>query len=353
MRHRKDRLKLTALLLTGLFTLYPMCAKAQSNYYKGKTVVVLASTAPGGTGDLRARSVVPFLQKYLPGNPTVVIEYMGGGGGRRGANHVYKSVRRDGLTIGSLSGSIVGLAVLGGKGVLYDPEKFIYLGTPVNENHNVMYTRSALGLTDLKKLRAHPGVKIGAQSVGHVSYIAGRLFAYLLDLKEPNFISGYSSLEADAALLTGELDSRANNATSVLRRHPEWLEKGVMNFHAVMSVPKNSTHERFVNLPEIGSFAKSDTEKKLVHLWRALRGVGSPFVLPPGTPQDKVRIVTEAFDKTLKDPEFNALYKKLVAEDTSPMPAKELTELIKGLPRDPEVISLLRKLAGPGPLPPR
>ena len=350
---KQHKAKLTGLLLAGLFTLYPMCANAQNPFYKGKTVVILASTAPGGTGDLRARAVVPFLQKYLPGNPTVVIEYMGGGGGRRGANHVYKSVRPDGLTIGSLSGSIVGLAVLGEKGVLYDPEKFIYLGTPTNENHNVMYTRSALGLTDLKKLQAYSGVRIGAQSVGHVSYIAGRLFAYLLNLKEPNFISGYSSLEADAALSTGELDSRANNATSVLRRHPEWLEKGVMNFHVIMSVPKNATHERFADLPEIGTFAKSDTEEKLVRLWRALRGVGSPFVLPPRTPADKVKIVTEAFDKTLKDPEFHKLYKKLVAEDTSPLMAQELTELINSLPRDPEVISLLRKLAGPAPLPPR
>ncbi len=353
MKDQEPRLKLTALLFAALLGLYPICAEAQNNFYKGKTVAVLASTAPGGTGDLRARAVVFFLKKYLPGNPTVVIEYMGGGGGRRGANHMYKSVRPDGLTIGSLSGSIVGLAVLGEKGVLYDPEKFIYLGTPINENHNVMYTRSALGLTDLKKLQAHPGVRIGAQSVGHVSYIAGRLFAYLLNLKEPNFISGYSSREADAALLNGELDSRANNATSVLRRHPEWLEKGVMNFHAIMSVPKGSTHERFSNLPEIGSFAKSEMEDKLVSLWRALRGVGSPFVLPPGTPQDKVEIVRQAFQKILNDPEFHVLYKKFVAEDASPMMAEELTELIKSLPRDPEVLSLLRKLAGPGPLPPR
>ena len=48
--------------------------------------------------------------------------------------------------------------------------------------------------------------------------ISARLFAYFLDLKTPKFVTGYSSLEADVALRNGEIDSRANNVTSVLTR---------------------------------------------------------------------------------------------------------------------------------------
>ena len=61
---------------------------SQTNFYQGKTVTVIASTAPGGTGDLRVKAVLPFLRKHIPGNPTVVIEYMDGGGGRKAANHL-------------------------------------------------------------------------------------------------------------------------------------------------------------------------------------------------------------------------------------------------------------------------
>jgi tripartite-type tricarboxylate transporter receptor subunit TctC len=342
-----------ALLLCALTSLIPGFAYSQDNFYQGKTITLLATTAPGGTGDLRVKAVVPFLQKHLLGNPTVVIEYMDGGGGRKGANHLYRSVRPDGLTIGAASGAIVGLAVMGEKGVSYDPDKFIYLGTPEHENHAVIYTRRELGLDSLDKLRAAKGIRIGGQTVGHVSYVAGRLFAYFLDMKDPKFIVGYSAPEVDVALMAGELDARANNATSVLRRNPDWLDKGLMNFHAIMETPKGEKHPRLGHLPEIETFAKNEREKRLLTVWRAFRGVGSPYILPPGTPRERVNVLKEAFRKTFADPEFAKYFKKIVAEDISPLGADELTKVATGMPRDQETLELLRKLSGPDPLPAR
>lgn len=328
-------------------------AHAQANFYAGKTVTLIATTAPGGTGDLRVKAMLPFLKKHIPGNPTVVIEYMDGGGGRKGANHIYKSVAPDALTIGAASGAIVGLAIMGEKGVSYDPDKFIYLGTPESENHYVIYTRRELGLDTLEKLQAASGIRIGAQSVGHVSYVAGRIFAYFLNMKQPNFIAGYTSREVDIALTRGELDARANNATSVLRRNPDWLDKGLMNFHAILEVPKGDKHPRLGHVPEIESFAKNEREKRLISLWRAFRGVGSPYILPPGTPKERVNILAEAMRNTFKDPEFRPYFKKLVADDASPLDAGQLTKVVAEIPRDAETLELLRKLSGAGPLPPR
>ncbi len=90
-----------ALLIGTLSGLIPVVAYSQGNFYEGKTVTLIAFTAPGGSGDLRVKAAVPFLKKHIPGNPTVVIEYMDGGGGRKGANHLYHSARPDGLTIGA------------------------------------------------------------------------------------------------------------------------------------------------------------------------------------------------------------------------------------------------------------
>ena len=341
-------LMILILLLAGTTTGY-----GAEDFYAGKTVTLVATTAPGGTGDLRVKAMLPFLKKHIPGNPTVIIEYMDGGGGRKGANHIYSSVAPDGLTIGAASGAIVGLAIMGEKGVSYDPDKFIYLGTPESENHYVIYTRRELGLDSVEKLRKASGIRIGAQSVGHVSYVAGRLFAYFLDMKQPNFIAGYTSREVDIALMSGELDARANNATSVLRRNPDWLDKGLMNFHAIMEVPKGDKHARLKHVPEIESFAKNDREKRLLTLWRAFRGVGSPYILPPGTPKDRVNILVQAMRATFKDPEFPKYFKKLVADDASPLDADQLTRVVKEIPRDAETLDLLRKMAGPAPLPPR
>jgi tripartite-type tricarboxylate transporter receptor subunit TctC len=342
---------LSTLLLQ--VSVLPSAIFSQTPFYQGKTLRVV-NNDPGGTAGMRVKAVVSYLRKYIPGNPTIVIEFIEGGGGRKAANHVYR-VNPDGLTMGALSSSIIGLNVMRETGVLYDIDKFIYLGTPVSENHNVIYTRRELGLNTLEKLRAATGIRIGAQEVGAVAYTSGRLFAYFLDLKAPKFVTGYSSLEADVALMNAEIDSRANNTTSVLRRNREWVEKGIMDFHAILAVPKGDKHPhpRFAQLPEIESFAKTDRERKLLTMWRGFRTATSPYVLPPGTPKDRVETLQEAMRKVFKDREFHAEFKKLVTDDVSPLMPEALMKVIKEMPRDAEVIEMLKKFAGVEPLPPR
>jgi tripartite-type tricarboxylate transporter receptor subunit TctC len=334
--------------------LFPNSVFSQAPFYQGKTLKII-NNDPGGTAGTRVKTVVSYLRKYIPGNPTIVVEFIEGGGGRRAANHVFNSAKPDGLTIGALSGSVIGLNVMRETGVMYDIDKFIYLGTPVSENHNVIYTRRELGLNNLEKLRAANGIRIGAQEVGAVAYVSARLFAYFLDLKTPKFVTGYSSLEADVALTNGEIDSRANNTTSVLRRNRDWVEKGIMDFHAILAVPKaeKHPHPRFAQLPEIESFAKTEKEKKLLSMWRGFRTATSPFVLPPGTPKDRVDILQEAMRKVFNDPEFRAEFQKLVSDDVSPLTPEELAKVIREMPRDPEVIEMLKKFSGVDPLPSR
>lgn len=154
------------------------------------------------------------------------------------------------------------------------------------------------------------------------------------------------------ALVNKELDARANAAVSVLRRNPDWLDKGIMNFHAIMETPKGVKHPRLAHLPEIESFARTEKEKKVLSVWRAFRGVGSPYILPPGTPKDKVEILEQAMRNIFKDPEFPGYFRKLVADDASPLGPAELNKVIKEMPRDQETIETIRTFSGAGPLPP-
>ena len=84
-------MKLTVKAAMCALLLFAAPAFAQAPFYQGKTITVIASTAPGGTGDMRVKSFMPFLRKYIPGNPTVLIEYMDGGGGRKGANYLFRN----------------------------------------------------------------------------------------------------------------------------------------------------------------------------------------------------------------------------------------------------------------------
>jgi len=94
-------------------------------------------------------------------------------------------------------------------------------------------------------------------------------------------------------------------------------------------------------------------ESGVLDVWRVFRSVGSPYVVPPGTPKERVTVLQEAMRKTLNDAEMQREFLKLVGEEVEPMMPEELTKLIRETPRDSEIIELIKALSGAGPLPPR
>ena len=169
-------LHLAALLAIVLAVGVDRPVSAQTPYYQGKTIKLIQGREAGGSGDIRSKAVLPYLTKYIPGNPTIINEFMPGGGGRKAANFLF-SARGDGLTIGHVSSGIVTSAVLGEAGVQYDIDKFHWLGATDNAFHYAFFTRKDLGLNTIEKLRAHSGLRIGATSIGHTTYTYGRTFA--------------------------------------------------------------------------------------------------------------------------------------------------------------------------------
>ena len=345
------RVQFTAALCNMLL-LPSISALAQTPFYQGKTITVIQGTEAGGSSDMLTRAMIPFMQKHIPGNPTVVSEYMPGGGGIKAANHVFKNVKPDGLTIGRIGGALVANAVLGEKGVLYDLDKFIYLGSPHSTYHWVFLTRREAGIKTIDDLRSAK-LRIGAQSVGHSIYFVGRMFAYLLGIKDPNFVVGYGGAELDTALARGEIDARINNADTVLQRNNEMLKSGGILPHVIMEVPKGLKHHHFTNLPEIESFAKAERDRKLLNMVRVFRQFGTPSVFPPGTPKEQVEILKTAMVKIFTDPTFPAEYKKFTGDDATPLMPDDMEKALKELPRDAETVALFKKLNAAGPLPPK
>ncbi|MPZ76626.1 MAG: hypothetical protein GEU77_08875 [Deltaproteobacteria bacterium] len=348
------RLRFLTLPLAALWVcVLPAVAFAQANFYQGKTITLVRGVGPGGLAEMRTRALIPSLQKHIAGNPTVILEFMPGGGGRKAANHIYSVVRPDGLTIGNAGSGLIYSTLLGLPGIMYDSNKFFYLGSEFSESTYVFITKKELD--SIEKLQSTPGIRIGAHSVGHVVYTYVRFFAWILGLKDPKFVTGYSSPEMDVALTSGELDARTNALQSVIQRKPEWVEKGLMHFHAVIEVPKGARlrHPSFDRLPELGTFARSETEKKVLATFRDSISVGAPYILPSGTPQERVDILQEGFRKAYQDPEFLQRFQKMTGDDASPLLPKEQEKMIRAIETDPDTVQLFKRLAGGGSLPPR
>ena len=304
---------------------------AQSPFYQEKSLTVVGATDPGGTADLRIRTVIAFLRKHIPGSPNIVVEYMPGGGGRKAANPA---------------------AVLGESGVLYEIDKFIYLGTPYSGHPHIFLSRKDAGIGSLEKLRSATGLRLGAQSVGHTIYYTGRMFSYLMGIRDPKMVVGYSGPELDVAFLRGEIDIRTNHPDNPIRQG--WLDKDLVDVHSIIEIPKGQKHPypRYSELPDLETFARSDKERKLILLHRTFQLAGAPFVAPPGTPKERVEILQDGMRRTFKDPEFLKEYKK-TGDDSPPLMPEALEKVIRNLPRDPEVIELFRQIFGAGPLPSR
>ena len=157
--------KTVALVVYSMLSL--TSAFAQAPFYQDKTITIIQGREPGALGDNRVRALVPFLKKYIPGNPTIVSEFMPGGGGRKGTNHVFQVARPDGLTIGNVGSGLVANAVLGEPGVQYDLDKLIYLGSPNSVTQYLFLSKKEVGLTDVETLRSRTGIRVGGQTVGH------------------------------------------------------------------------------------------------------------------------------------------------------------------------------------------
>jgi tripartite-type tricarboxylate transporter receptor subunit TctC len=341
-------------IIIALLVWAPLFAQS-APYFQGKTILLIQGREPGGTGALRVQAAIPFLKKYLPGEPIIVTQFMPGGGGRKATNYVYRNAKPDGLTLGNVGSGLVANAVLGSIGVEYDIDKMIYLGASNSTAQYVFGSVAKLGLDSLEKLRARPAVRVGAQTVGHDIYINGRLFSWILGLKDPKFVTGYSGPELDLAMDRGELDARANIPDTVLQRSADHVEKRLMNYHAIIQIPKDDRHPHpaFNRLPELETFAKSDREQKIMTMFRTFRLVGSPYILPPGTPPEAIHLWREAMRKTFKDPAFLKEFKRLSADDATPLLPEAQEKVIKDIPRDSDVIALFNKIAGSEPLPPR
>jgi hypothetical protein len=186
--------------------------------------------------------------------------------------------------------------------------------------------------------------------VGHVQYIRGRLFAWLLDLKDPKFVVGYAGTELDIALERGEIDARAAAVDPVSMSE---AYKKLVDFHAILEIPKGHRPRQFAGLPEIEALVRSEIESRVLTMSRIFWGAGTLIYLPPSTPAKLAEILRQAFRSSFDDRQFHEQYKKLLGVDPTPLMPEDQQKLVSELPRDTEVARVFKTIAGIDPVPSR
>lgn len=284
-----------ALVLLVLLLMAP--AQAQQAY-SGKTVSVTVGYAPGGGYDRMARLVARYLPKYLPGNPTVIVQNLPGANSIIAANHLYNVAKPDGLTVGLFNRNLVLGQLVKVEGVRYDMSKFAWIGSTSSET-TVLAIRSDLPHRTIADFqRAEPALIIGATGPGANTFDFPLLLRAFLKFNL-RIISGYpSSSDIMLAVERKEVDGRAGSYSSL----KPFIDRGLVRpvIRARASVPE------IARLPVDQELATSPIATAVMALRSTPEVIGRPFVAPPGTPPELIRLLREAFANVTKDREFLA-----------------------------------------------
>ena len=325
----RKTLCLTMGFILGLIlSLCPALATAQELFYKGKTGRIVVGFAAGGGFDTYARAISRHIGKHIPGNPTFIVENMPGAGSLIAANHVYKVAKPDGLTLGHFGGGLFMQQLKGGAGIEFDAQKFEFLGVPIQDTRACAFTKAS-GITSMERwMAAKTPVKVGATAPGDLVHDAPKILQAALGLPI-QLVSGYKGT-ADIRLgaESGELAGGCWGWDSIRATWRKALESG----EAVMVVQMVSKpHRELPNVPLAISYAKTEEARQLIETGVTTPAITNrPYVLPPGTPKDRVQLLRKAFMDTMTDPEFMADAKKSKL-DLDPIDGEEVQKMVAGM----------------------
>ena len=319
---------------------------ADDMFFKGKTIRIVVAFSVGGGFDLYSRAIGRHMGRYIPGNPTFLIQNMTGAGGLISANYVYRKAKPDGLTIGNFPGGLFWARLYGQKGVQFVSSEYEFIGVPESTISVCAFTKAS-GITDITKFIGSPRtVKLSASGPGAATGQTPKLLRAALGLPI-KVIEGYRG--APGMLLAaekGETDGVCGLSWTAVSATWGARFKSGDSVPVLQLSPK--PHTALPDVPLAISLAKTDEARLLIKT-----GIHDParltriYALPPGTPPERVETLRTAFMKTMRDPQFLADAKK-TRLDIDPSPGTEVLEVVKSLDAlSPETVQKLKAILFP------
>jgi tripartite-type tricarboxylate transporter receptor subunit TctC len=332
MFHQVRLLALPIGVLTSLAITAATPAPAQAPNLAGKNVTMLIGFGPGGGYDLWGRVVARHIGKHLPGTPNVVPQNMPGGGSFNAANHIYTIAPKDGTVLGIIARDAPLGPLTGAAGARFDPLKITWVGTPTKET-NVCIASDKAKVKTVKDLFENELI-IGNTGVGTGTYSYPKALNGMIGTKF-KLISGFpSSSDVFLAMERGEVDGICESLDSVVGKRPDWISSKKVNVLFQGGVEPNP---ELKDVPFVVDLARNDEQKQAIEFLYAGQGIGRPFVAPPDLPADRLKMLRDAFNATMKDPDFIAEVKKQNL-DLEPEDGEHLAALIKKIYATPKPI---------------
>jgi tripartite-type tricarboxylate transporter receptor subunit TctC len=341
--------KWNAISFLLLLVLWTATVEAQAPFYQGKTITIIVSTKAGDVYDLYPRLVAEFMPRHIPGSPNIIIQNVPGAAGLIGTNQIYNIAKPDGLTFGATYPALYFEQLVKRPEVKFDWTKFIWIGSTVSSN-SLMYMRADTPYKTIEDVRtASTPPKCGATGVTSSAYYMPKLLEDAIGAKF-DVVAGYvAGQDIDLAAERGEVQCRAFTVNAYFAREPfiTWRKK---NFVNVLYQTGSKPDRRLKTTPLFNElmdkYKTADNVRNLAKVVLAADQFGRPLVFPPGVPADRVKIIRDAFNKTINDPALLAEAERRRL-DIDPATGEELDGLAKEvMTAPPDIVERVKKLIG-------
>ncbi len=300
----------TTAALLGLAALIgagPGHAQSIEDFYRGKTVRIVVSYAPGGGYDNYSRLLARHLGNHIPGKPTVIVQNMPGGAGITASNHVYIVAPKDGTVIAAVDQNIPMLQLLRGKGVQYDMAKVHWLGNVASSN-GIAMAWHATPIKTIDDAKANE-VVMGATGANDDAWVYAKTMNALLGTKF-KLITGYAGTSAvNIAIESGEVHTMGRSTYyGFASQRPDWIRDKKVTMLMQFGFGRQA---ELPDVPLLTERVQGEQAKQIAELISLPTAIGYSHWLAPEVPAERVTALRQAYVATLKDPALLADAKKL------------------------------------------
>ncbi len=319
-------------------------ADAVTDFYKGKTLSLVVSSAADGGYDRLARTVAKHMFAYIPGKPEIVVRNMPGAGGIIAANYLANTANKDGLVIACLQANTAVEPLLGTRQAEYDANKINWLGTPSVETGLLMVWQKS-PVNTIEDATKTP-IKVGASGHNSAPAFFARLLNETLGTKLEIVVGFRGQSGAWQAMEKGDIDSYGMTYwSSLTSAKKKWLQDRSVRF-LVQYGPERVGE--LANVPDALDLIKNPADKAFFEAATAQLSLGRPFAAPPGVPAERIAALRKALMDTFKDEKFQRDVRRIGLLVNNPRSGEQLQQQIANIYRAPsETVSRLRRLANP------
>lgn len=316
----------------------PAVADEVADFYRGKQLAIQVGFAAGGGYDTTARIFARHLGKHVPGNPTVIVQNLPGGGSAKLVSKLFNATPPNGLVVGSMTPQIMMAPLFGKRKMKFVTSEFEWVGSLHQDIMACAVWKGAgEGIRNLKDAIAAKGPLLFGSSRPSSPLSTYPMFIKKVLGANIKLVFGYRGTKPiNLAMQKGEVNASCGMYESSVRgAYLSSFQSGDLN--VFVQLGESRTIPFFKDATPIFSLLKTEEQKQMARLLFGPGEITRPIAAPPGTPKARVAALSKALLDTAKDP---GLIKDGERINTTfrPMSGKQVADAFASYYRTPKAV---------------